>query len=80
METKVELKNGYFRTNICLQNKLIDSAFKEFMSQDISYRKQFTQKNYNYAFDGYSFLGQVDSTNQYEKLTSFLCNIRISSS
>ena len=67
METKVELKNGYFRTNICLQNKLIDSAFKEFMSQDISYRKQFTQKNYNYAFDGYSFLGQVDSTNQYEK-------------
>ena len=67
MDTKVELKNGYFKTNICLQNKLIDSAFKKFMSQNFSYRKQFTQRNYDYAFDGYSFLGQEDSTNQYAK-------------
>lgn len=44
----------------------LKQAFKSFLSQPETYRKQFLQDRYNYAFDGYSYLGQKDSTNQYD--------------
>ena len=30
MNVKVELKNGYFKSNLCLKDRLIDTAYKEF--------------------------------------------------
>lgn len=74
MNVKIELINGYFKTNICLDKTIIDESFKAFMSRQISYRKHFLQTEYNYAFDGYSFMGQKNSTNQYahDSLHSFV--------
>jgi hypothetical protein len=65
MNVKVELKNGYFKSNLCLKDRLIDTAYKEFISKDFTYKKTYLQKKYNYGFDGYSYLGQKDSSNQY---------------
>ena len=64
MNVKVELKNGYFKSNLCLKDRLIDTVYKEFISKDFSYKKTYLQKKYNYGFDGYSYLGQKDSSNQ----------------
>ncbi|MBL6662847.1 MAG: hypothetical protein ISP71_01980 [Flavobacteriales bacterium] len=74
MNVKIELINGYFKTNICLDKTIIDESFKTFMSRHISYRKNFLQTEYNYAFDGYSYMGQKNSTNQYahDSLHSFV--------
>ncbi len=41
-------------------------AFKNFIKQPESYKKEFLQVYYNCGFDGYSFLGQKDSLNQYD--------------
>ncbi|MAD50761.1 MAG: hypothetical protein CMC95_05640 [Flavobacteriales bacterium] len=65
MNVKVELKNGYFKSNLCLKDRLIDTAYKEFISKDFTYKKTYLQKKYNYGFDRYSYLGQKDSSNQY---------------
>ena len=54
MNVKVELKNGYFKSNLCLKDRLIDTAYKEFISKDFTYKKMYLQKKYNYGFDGYS--------------------------
>ena len=74
MNVKVELKNGYFKSNLCLKDRLIDTAYKEFISKDFTYKKTYLQKKYNYGFDGYSYLGQKDSSNQYAEdlLRSFV--------
>ena len=40
------------------------NALVDFMSQPGSYRRRFLQKEYGYAFDGYSHHGQSDSTHQ----------------
>lgn len=45
----------------------IRNTFSNFLKRDVEYREQFLQKNYTKAFDGYSFMGQKDSSNQYEK-------------
>ena len=74
MPSKIKLINGCFKTNICLDKTRVDESFKIFMSRNISYRKQFLQTKYNYAFDGYSYMGQTNSTNQYayDALHSFV--------
>ena len=43
----------------------LENAFKDFMSKSFNYRKIYCQQNYNYGFDGYSYLGMEESTNQY---------------
>lgn len=55
-------------------NDTIRIAFKEFVDQPFSYRKQFLQSEFIKAFDGYSFIGQEDSLNQYstDMLHSFV--------
>ena len=55
-------------------NENLISAFKIFLSKPIEYRTQFLQNKYVNAFDGYSFLGQEDSLNQYstDQLHSFV--------
>lgn len=44
----------------------IKKALEAFVHTPVSYKNQFLQKQYNTGFDGYSFLGQKDSTNQYD--------------
>ncbi|MGL1888028.1 MAG: hypothetical protein OCD76_16050 [Reichenbachiella sp.] len=44
----------------------VKQAFREFLSEPIEYRSDYLQAKFTKGFDGYSFLGQEDSTNQYE--------------
>lgn len=44
----------------------LKTAYAKFLRQPFSYRKQFLQSHYKTAFDGYSYMGQPDSTNQYD--------------
>tara|TARA_B100000809_G_scaffold249300_2_gene280438 strand:+ start:9620 stop:10384 length:765 start_codon:yes stop_codon:yes gene_type:complete len=44
----------------------IKSAFRDFLKKSLEYRSGFLQSEYNIAFDGYSFMGQQDSLNQYD--------------
>lgn len=45
----------------------LKDAFTSFLQKPDSYKHQFLQRNYQNAFDGYSFLGQTDSLNQYDR-------------
>ena len=47
-------------------NLKIRSALFNFVKKNSLYKKQFLQSRYNTAFDGYSYIGQKDSLNQYE--------------
>lgn len=59
------IKNGFCITNIPKLNKQpLYDGFKSFLAKDSNYKKNFLQKKYGYAFDGYSFMGQTDSSNQ----------------
>lgn len=49
-----------------LSDATIKSSFAKFIKQEQAYRNQFLQAKLNSAFDGYSFIGQTDSLNQYE--------------
>lgn len=44
----------------------IKKAFKNFLDKPLSYKSEFLQSKYDVAFDGYSFMGQKDSLNQYD--------------
>lgn len=44
----------------------IRTSFKNFLARNKSYRNDFLQSNYKNAFDGYSYIGQKDSLNQYD--------------
>jgi len=44
----------------------IRNSFSNFLYQSPEYRNRFLQSSYKTAFDGYSFIGQKDSLNQYE--------------
>ena len=44
----------------------IRNSFSNFLNQSPEYRDKFLQSSYKTAFDGYSFIGQKDSLNQYE--------------
>lgn len=47
-------------------DKQLKKAFKQFLEKPLIYKKEFLQAHYHCAFDGYSYLGQKDSSNQYE--------------
>lgn len=44
----------------------LKSGFNQFLKQHESYKKEFLQTHYNCGFDGYSYMGQKDSSNQYD--------------
>lgn len=44
----------------------IKEALRSFIKKDRSYKNKFLQSEMNIAFDGYSFIGQKDSLNQYD--------------
>ncbi|WP_298531219.1 2OG-Fe(II) oxygenase family protein [uncultured Algibacter sp.] len=45
---------------------LLKHSFSDFLKQPEVYRKQFLQAYFNTGFDGYSYMGQKDSSNQYD--------------
>ena len=47
-------------------DRLIKDSFRQFLNRSDNYKSKFLQSEYNIAFDGYSFLGQTDSLNQYD--------------
>ncbi len=42
----------------------LQESLKAFVKQPLLYKKLYLQKNYNIAFDGYSYMGQEDSSHQ----------------
>lgn len=52
----------------------VRTSFERFLKRNESYRYRFLQSKYNKAFDGYSYIGQKDSLNQYatDMLHSFV--------
>jgi len=46
-------------------DEVIKDAFQRFLEQSEDYKNTYRQSHFNCAFDGYSFLGQTDSLNQY---------------
>jgi len=44
----------------------IKTALFNFVKKDSNYKNNFLQSKYNTAFDGYSYIGQKDSLNQYD--------------
>ena len=44
----------------------IRSSLSEFLKRPSHYKNNFLQSRYNTAFDGYSYMGQKDSLNQYD--------------
>lgn len=47
-------------------NLHLKTSFNQFLKQPEFYKKEFLQIHYNSGFDGYSFMGQKDSSNQYD--------------
>ena len=47
-------------------DKSIKESFIRFLKSPSHYKNEFLQSRYNTAFDGYSYLGQKDSLNQYD--------------
>jgi hypothetical protein len=60
-------KNDYIKSDLqCFDKNILKSGFQSFLNENLNYKETFLQKNFKYGFDGYSFLGQKDSSNQYE--------------
>lgn len=58
---------GFIETEVlCLNPIFIKDSFIHFIHTTNVYKERFLQKYYPHGFDGYSYLGQKDSTNQYE--------------
>ncbi|MED7789560.1 2OG-Fe(II) oxygenase family protein [Francisella sp. 19X1-34] len=60
------MKEGYCVTDIpvLLSSQNLTIALKRFILREESYKSKYLQKNFLKGFDGYSYLGQEDSTNQ----------------
>lgn len=66
MAANLVFKNGYYQTKSrSFDVHLIQKGLLDFIEHDSAYKSQYLQKNYHYGFDGYSYMGQEDSTNQY---------------
>lgn len=51
--------------NEVMSADILKSAFTSFLAQPQAYKNDYLQKNVKSVFDGYSYLGQEDSLNQY---------------
>lgn len=59
-------KKGFYKSELKSFDLIeIEKSFNSFLSTNFEYKEQFLQSNYSYGFDGYSYLGQKNSTNQY---------------
>ena len=83
MAANLVFKNGFFKTNSrSFNDQNLKDALLRFIQQKESYKLRYIQHQYEYGFDGYSYLGQTDSTNQYatDLLHSFVISDFIDSS
>ncbi|UOY04746.1 hypothetical protein L0P88_12340 [Muricauda sp. SCSIO 64092] len=75
-QVKLEIDEyGLVRTNIPVFSDIeLRAALVTFVKRTWDYRKTYLQKELKVAFDGYSYLGQEDSLNQYsfDQLHSFV--------
>lgn len=61
----VLIEQGYLNTNLpALKAPHLQAGFAQFLAADAPYRKQYLQQQFKHGFDGYSYLGQEDSSNQ----------------
>lgn len=59
------LDHGLIMTDVAvLSAESMRRCMQNFMLRDGSYRRRFLQREYGFAFDGYSHYGQLDSTHQ----------------
>ena len=59
--------DGYLVTPYAaLNNDELLASFRAFANTDRAYKQRFMQKEYGYAYDGYSYVGQADSSHQAE--------------
>lgn len=59
-------KGRYFIYNSpTFPDGLLKQGLMKFVQSPDENKSKYLQKNYSYGFDGYSYLGQEDSTNQY---------------
>ena len=59
-EGYIQLENPLF------SSESIKKCFKDFLNRENDYKTNYLQKHFNYGFDGYSYMGQEDSSNQYD--------------
>ncbi|MEM6644387.1 MAG: 2OG-Fe(II) oxygenase family protein [Bacteroidota bacterium] len=60
------LKTGIWYTGIPrLDSSVHQSCYQDFLARAPAYKSRFLQTNFNSFFEGYSFMGQEDSANQY---------------
>ena len=58
---------GYLVTTCAaVDSSELQEAFRTFIGRDRDYQLRFLQKQYGYAYDGYSYYGQSDSSHQAE--------------
>lgn len=75
MAANLVFKNGFYQTDSrSFNDSELKSALVSFVSQNKVYKMDYLQKEFPYGFDGYSFQGQEDSSNQYpsDRLHSFV--------
>ena len=59
--------NGYLVTSCAaLDRSELQEAFRSFICKDRDYQLRFLQKHFGYAYDGFSYYGQSDSSHQAE--------------
>ncbi|MFT5735743.1 MAG: isopenicillin N synthase-like dioxygenase [Maribacter sp.] len=59
---------GFISTNIpAYAHGVLETALRWFLELPSLERQQYSQKEFAVGFDGYSYLGQKDSLNQYDK-------------
>jgi isopenicillin N synthase-like dioxygenase len=60
--------DGFIKTDIpAFKDSGLRTALQRFLELPLSERMQYSQKKFGVAFDGYSYMGQTDSLNQYDK-------------
>lgn len=60
-------KNDYIKSELqCFDKNILKTDFQSFLNKQYNYKENYLQKKFDYGFDGYSYLGQKDSSNQYE--------------
>ena len=58
-------KEGIITLDIpALSSAQLEKGFSNFLKEPEAYKQQFLQRHFNFGFDGYSYQGQKDSSNQ----------------
>lgn len=64
MQTALHTPNLWITAHPAADMRALETGLAAFVARPQAYKLNFLQKNYSKGFDGYSFHGQTDSTNQ----------------